>query len=62
MFALMSSVLLVGERMTPKLIVGGLLAMSGVATTPTSRHGIDIICPANGDHDVATPRARLIMR
>ena len=32
-FALMSSVLFLGERMTPKLIVGGLLAISGVAMT-----------------------------
>jgi O-acetylserine/cysteine efflux transporter len=30
-FALISSVLFLGERMTPKLIVGGLLAISGVA-------------------------------
>jgi O-acetylserine/cysteine efflux transporter len=29
----MSSVLFLGERMTPKLIVGGLLAISGVAIT-----------------------------
>lgn len=29
----MSSVLFLGERMTPRLIVGGLLAMSGVAMT-----------------------------
>lgn len=32
-FALISSVLFLGERMTPKLIVGGLLAISGVAIT-----------------------------
>ena len=32
-FALMSSVLFLGERMTPKLIAGGLLAISGVAIT-----------------------------
>ena len=32
-FALMSSVLFLGERMTPQLIVGGLLAISGVALT-----------------------------
>ena len=32
-FALMSSVLFLGERITPKLIVGGLLAISGVAIT-----------------------------
>jgi O-acetylserine/cysteine efflux transporter len=32
-FALISSVLFLGERMTPKLIVGGLLAISGVALT-----------------------------
>lgn len=32
-FALMSSVLFLGERLTPKLIVGGLLAISGVAMT-----------------------------
>ncbi|WP_441238427.1 DMT family transporter [Bradyrhizobium sp. 930_D9_N1_4] len=32
-FALMSSVLFLGERMTPKLIAGGLLATSGVALT-----------------------------
>ncbi|MET4718463.1 O-acetylserine/cysteine efflux transporter [Bradyrhizobium japonicum] len=32
-FALMSSVLFLGERMTPKLIAGGLLAISGVAMT-----------------------------
>jgi O-acetylserine/cysteine efflux transporter len=32
-FALMSSVLFLGERMTPKLIIGGLLAISGVAIT-----------------------------
>lgn len=32
-FALISSVLFLGERMTPKLIFGGLLAISGVAIT-----------------------------
>ncbi|MDB5618980.1 EamA family transporter [Tardiphaga sp.] len=32
-FALMSSVLFLGERMTPKLIAGGLLAVAGVAVT-----------------------------
>jgi O-acetylserine/cysteine efflux transporter len=33
LFALASSVLFLGDRMTPKLIVGGLLAISGVAIT-----------------------------
>jgi len=32
-FAVISSVLFLGDRMTPKLIVGGLLAISGVAMT-----------------------------
>jgi O-acetylserine/cysteine efflux transporter len=32
-FALISSVLFLGDRMTPKLIVGGLLTISGVAIT-----------------------------
>ena len=32
-FALMSSVWFLGERMTPKLFVGGVLAISGVAMT-----------------------------
>lgn len=32
-FALIASVLFLGERMTPNLIVGGLLAISGVAIT-----------------------------
>ncbi len=32
-FALISSVLFLGEHMTPKLIVGGLLAITGVAIT-----------------------------
>jgi O-acetylserine/cysteine efflux transporter len=32
-FALISSVLFLGDRVTPKLIVGGLLAISGVAIT-----------------------------
>jgi O-acetylserine/cysteine efflux transporter len=32
-FALISSVLFLGDHMTPKLIVGGLLAISGVAVT-----------------------------
>jgi O-acetylserine/cysteine efflux transporter len=32
-FALMSSVLFLGDRVTPKLIAGGLLAISGVAMT-----------------------------
>jgi O-acetylserine/cysteine efflux transporter len=32
-FALISSVLFLGDRMTPKLIVGGVLAISGVAIT-----------------------------
>lgn len=36
-FALMSSVLILGERMTPKLIVGGLLAITGVAMTQLRR-------------------------
>ncbi len=33
MFTLISSVLFLGDRMIPKLIVGGLLAISGVAIT-----------------------------
>jgi len=32
-FAVMSSVLFLGDRITPKLIAGALLAMSGVAMT-----------------------------
>jgi len=32
-FALISSRLFLGDRMTPKLIVGALLAISGVAIT-----------------------------
>jgi O-acetylserine/cysteine efflux transporter len=32
-FALISSVLFLGDRMTPRLIVGGLLAIFGVALT-----------------------------
>ncbi|MEA3134847.1 MAG: O-acetylserine/cysteine efflux transporter [Gammaproteobacteria bacterium] len=32
-FALISSVLFLGDRMPPKLIVGGVLAISGVAIT-----------------------------
>jgi len=32
-FALMSSVLFLGDRITPKFIAGGLLAISGVAMT-----------------------------
>jgi len=32
-FALISSVVFLGERITPKLVVGGLLAISGVAIT-----------------------------
>lgn len=32
-FALISSVMFLGDRLTPKLIVGGLLAISGVAIT-----------------------------
>src|ERR1700752_2653943 len=32
-FALISSVLFLGDRMTPKLIFGGLLTISGVAMT-----------------------------
>lgn len=32
-FALMSSVAFLGERLTPKLIAGALLAISGVAIT-----------------------------
>jgi O-acetylserine/cysteine efflux transporter len=32
-FALISSVLFLGDRTTPKLIVGGLLAISGAAIT-----------------------------
>src|SRR4051812_10924314 len=39
-FAVISSVLFLGDRMTPMLIVGGLLAISGVAITqvrPTAR-------------------------
>ena len=32
-FALLSSVLFLGDRITPKLIVGGLVAISGVALT-----------------------------
>jgi O-acetylserine/cysteine efflux transporter len=36
-FALISSVLFLGDRMTPKLIVGGLLAIFGVAITQVRR-------------------------
>ncbi len=32
-FALISSVLFLGDRMTPKLIIGGLLVIAGVAIT-----------------------------
>jgi O-acetylserine/cysteine efflux transporter len=32
-FAFISSVLFLGDRVTPKLIVGGLLAIFGVAIT-----------------------------
>jgi O-acetylserine/cysteine efflux transporter len=32
-FALISSVLFLGDRVTPQLIVGGLLTITGVATT-----------------------------
>ena len=32
-FALISSVMFLGERITPKLVIGGLLAISGVAIT-----------------------------
>ena len=32
-FAVISSVLFLGDRVTPKLIVGGLLAISGVTLT-----------------------------
>jgi O-acetylserine/cysteine efflux transporter len=32
-FALISSVLFLGDRMTPKLIAGGLLTIAGVAMT-----------------------------
>jgi O-acetylserine/cysteine efflux transporter len=32
-FALLSSVVFLGERLTPKLIIGGLLAISGVGIT-----------------------------
>ena len=42
LFALMSSVLFLGERVTPRLIAGGLLAISGVAMTqtrPSARSG-----------------------
>jgi O-acetylserine/cysteine efflux transporter len=41
-FALMSSVLFLGDRVTPKLMVGALLAISGVALTqarPRTRAG-----------------------
>jgi O-acetylserine/cysteine efflux transporter len=43
-FALISSVSFLGDRMTPKLIVGGLLAISGVAITqikPSARSRSD---------------------
>jgi O-acetylserine/cysteine efflux transporter len=39
-FAVISSVLFLGDQMTPKLIFGGLLTISGVAITqvrPTAR-------------------------
>jgi O-acetylserine/cysteine efflux transporter len=35
-FALISSVLFLGDRMTPKVIVGGLIAISGIALTQVS--------------------------
>ena len=37
-FALVSSVLFLGDRMSPRLIGGGLLAISGVAITQMRRH------------------------
>src|SRR6267143_2121566 len=41
-FALISSVLFLGDRMTPKLIVGGLLAISGVAITQVTRRSCGV--------------------
>ena len=38
-FAVISSVLFLGDRITPKLIVGGLLAISGVAITQVRPSG-----------------------
>ena len=50
-FAVMSSVLFLGDQMTPKLIAGGLLAISGVAMTQvrpgaTTGHISKVVYPA----------------
>lgn len=37
-FAVISSVLFLGDEVTPKLVIGGLLAMSGVAITQVKPH------------------------
>lgn len=37
-FAVISSVLFLGDEVTPKLVIGGLLAMSGVAITQVKLH------------------------
>ena len=56
-FALISSVLFLGDRMTPKLIVGGLLAISGVAITQVKPSARPIPNPgpqtAAGEFDLA---------
>jgi O-acetylserine/cysteine efflux transporter len=44
-FALISSVLFLGDRMTPKLAIGALLAISGVAITqarPSARAPLSV--------------------
>ena len=64
-FAVMSSVLFLGELMTPQLIAGGLLAISGVAIAqvkPGARHVCDAPLEyAMNDMDAAT-RAGMMMR
>jgi O-acetylserine/cysteine efflux transporter len=55
-FAMMSSVLFLGDRMTPKLIVGGLLTISGVFITQVRSSAVSSVRSRPSATTAAAPR------